>query len=76
MDNDDTDPLATTPPSSKRATLTVPEAARVLGISRDAAYKAVARGEIPALRVGRRYLVPVGSLERMLDIEASSVIGS
>lgn len=53
----------------ERATLTVPEAARLLGIGRDAAYRAAARGELPTLRVGRRILVPVAALDRMLGIQ-------
>ena len=32
------------------ATITVPEAGQVLGIGRDAAYAAAARGELPVLR--------------------------
>lgn len=50
----------------QRATLTVDEAALRLGIGRNAAYDAVKRGEIPSIRIGRRLLVPVAALERML----------
>lgn len=39
-------------------TITVEQAAGVLGISRAAAYNAVRRGDIPSVRVGRRVLVP------------------
>jgi len=45
-------------PPDRRLTLTVEEAAQLLGISRALAYEAVQRGEIPHLRVGRRILVP------------------
>ena len=38
-------------------TMTVPEAARLIGLSESATYDAVSRGEIPALRIGRRILV-------------------
>lgn len=41
----------------ERVTMSVPEAARLLGLSDSAAYEAVARGEIPAVRIGRRILV-------------------
>ena len=54
----------------QRATLTVDEAALRLGIGRNAAYDAVKRGEIPSIRIGRRLLVPVAALERMLAGEA------
>ena len=55
----------------ERLTLTVPEAARKLGISRNAAYEAAQRGEIPSIRVGKRLLVPRAALERMLQGEAA-----
>ena len=38
--------------------LTVEEAARVLRISRGAAYEAVRTGELPAVRIGRTLRVP------------------
>ena len=49
-------------------TLTVEEAAAALGISRAFAYEAVARGEIPCIRIGGRILVPRIALERMLNV--------
>ena len=53
-------------------TLTVEEAARVLGISRTLAYEAVRRGELPAVRIGRRLLVSKAALDRLLcDPESS-----
>jgi excisionase family DNA binding protein len=51
--------------------MTVTEAARLLGISRSAAYDAVARGQIPVLMIGHRKLVPRIGITRM--IEAASV---
>ncbi|MDA8297582.1 MAG: helix-turn-helix domain-containing protein [Actinomycetota bacterium] len=42
----------------QRLTMTVEEAAVVLGISRATAYDAVSRGEIPCIRIGRRILIP------------------
>lgn len=41
-----------------RDTYTVDEVAALLGIGRNSAYAAVQRGEIPALRIGARLLVP------------------
>ena len=49
-----------------RKTLSIPEAARVLGIGRSAAYQAARAGELPTIRIGRRVLVPVVALERVL----------
>jgi excisionase family DNA binding protein len=48
------------------ATMTIPEAAELLGISRSAAYRAVTRGELPTIRIGRRLLVPTAKLYAML----------
>jgi excisionase family DNA binding protein len=56
----------TTHPMNDRQTLTVEEAAALLGIGRNSAYQAVARGELPALRLGRRLLIPRAALERRL----------
>ena len=50
----------------RRRTLTVEEAGRVLGLGRGAAYNAAKRGDIPTIRIGRRLVVPVDALERML----------
>jgi excisionase family DNA binding protein len=49
-----------------KATISVPEAGQVLGIGRDAAYAAAARGEIPVLSLGRSLRVPVPKLLQML----------
>ena len=50
-----------------RAVLTVDETAQALGISRNSAYKAVAEGQIPSIRVGKRILVLRKPLNRMLE---------
>jgi excisionase family DNA binding protein len=52
-----------------RATITVEEAAALLGISKDSAYRAAQAGQIPTLRLGRRLLVPVPKLLTMLGAE-------
>ena len=50
-----------------KKTLTIAEAGEALGIGRSAAYEAAKRGEIPAIRIGRRLLVPTARLEQLLD---------
>lgn len=52
-----------------RATMTVEQAAEVLGISRGLAYRAASRGEIPAVKIGGRLLVPSAQLQAMLRVE-------
>ena len=51
---------------TEKLTGTVGEAAEVLGASRNSAYEAVKKGEIPTIRIGKLILVPVAALERML----------
>ncbi len=48
-----------------------PDAAEVLGISRSLIYSGIASGEVPSVRVGRRILVPVPALLRMLGDTAA-----
>jgi excisionase family DNA binding protein len=52
---------------SSRLTLTVEEAAALLGISRTLAYELVARGELPCLRLGRRVVISRHALQQMVD---------
>ena len=52
---------------SERLTMSVPEAARSLGIGRNQGYEAVRAGTIPSVKIGKRLLVPVVALERMLE---------
>lgn len=61
-------------PRSSRATWTVEEAAKYLGISRPTAYIAVHNQEIPCIKLGRRILVPVAALKRMLDVTVGATI--
>lgn len=50
--------------------LTVPEAAKLLRISRGLAYELVARGRLPHIRLGRRILIPWHGLEEWITREA------
>ncbi len=51
----------------RAATLSVPEAGEILGLSRSGAYEAARRGELPVIKIGRKLLVPRIALERMLQ---------
>ena len=46
--------------------LTVPEAAKLLRIGTRSYYQAAQRGEVPAVKVGRRIVLPGAALERFL----------
>ena len=47
--------------------LTIPEAARLLRVSRAQAYQLAARGDLPVVRIGRSVRVRADRLERWLD---------
>ncbi|GAC1402054.1 MAG: hypothetical protein NVSMB64_01180 [Candidatus Velthaea sp.] len=49
-----------------RATISVNETARILGLGRNGTYEAIKRGEIPSIRIGKRILVSRKALENML----------
>lgn len=50
-------------------TLTVEQAAEMLGVSRQSAYAAVRKGEIPSISVGRRKVIPTAAFMRLLGVE-------
>jgi excisionase family DNA binding protein len=52
--------------SEEKLTLSVDEAARLLGISPGLAYGLVHRGELAAIRLGRRILVPRHAVEALV----------
>jgi excisionase family DNA binding protein len=53
--------------------MTVPDAAKWLGISKRAAYRAVEDGTLPVIRIGsQRLLVPRPQLETLLAGRSSS----
>jgi hypothetical protein len=56
-------------------TISVPIAGQVVGIGRDAAYAAAARGELPVLRLGRTLRVPVPRLLELLGCVQESDAG-
>jgi len=51
----------------KRLCVTVPEAATMLGISRNHAYAMVNQGILPSKRFGGRILIPRVALEKCLE---------
>jgi len=58
----------------KKLTVSVPEAARLLGISRGSAYECARRGELPVVRLGRRLVVPRSKLAEMLEGAAAGEV--
>ena len=52
--------------SEEKKTVSVEEAGRMLGISRNCAYASVKRGEIPVIKLGTAYRVPIAKLKALL----------
>jgi excisionase family DNA binding protein len=52
--------------------VTVNEAALMLRISRGAAYQAAKTKQLPTIRIGRRLLVPLAALERLLASDTAA----
>jgi excisionase family DNA binding protein len=61
-----------TRPDRRSLVVSVPEAARLLGISRTHAYELVTRGELAHVRLGRRIVVPKHAIETLLAMPAES----
>lgn len=53
-----------------RLTMSVPEAAKALGIGKDTAYQLIRDGRLPSVRIGSRTRVPVHELTTWLHNEA------
>ena len=53
-------------------TITVEQASIVLNISRNSAYAAIHSGQLPGMWIGKRFLVSVPRLKRMIDGEAAA----
>lgn len=56
-----------------RGTVNVERAAQLIGVSRNSLYEAIRRDESPmrVIRVGRRLVIPVAELERLLGVGAA-----
>lgn len=55
-----------------RLLISIRDAAKRLGIGRDATYGLVREGRLPSVRVGRRLLVPASSLVGWVERELES----
>ncbi len=54
--------------NEKKLCYTVPEAAQLLGFSRNFGYELARTGQIPILRFGKRMLVPKAAFDKMLGL--------
>ena len=56
---------------NEKLTLSVEEAGKILGVSRQVAYQLSRRDDFPTLHIGRRVLVPRKQLEAWMDRNVS-----
>lgn len=59
----------------ERLTYTPTEASEILGVSKNGVYAMIQRGELPTIRAGSRYLIPMVDLHRMLGLPAEGISG-
>jgi excisionase family DNA binding protein len=52
---------------NERKTVTVDEAAKILGVSRAHAYEAVNSGQLRGIRLGKRWLIARATIDKMLE---------
>ncbi len=67
-------PTTSSPPT--RLTMSISEAAELLGISRTTAYELAHSGELSTVRLGRRILVPVNRLAELLGTDVAPVLAA
>ena len=62
----------TVPDPTSQPTMSIDEVAELLGVCRSTMYRAVKDGEIPVIKIGRRYLVPTAHVAHLLGIEETT----
>lgn len=60
----------------KSLTVTVEEAARLLGIGRALAYSMAREGKLPTIKFGRRLVVPRRALEAMIEESSKAALAA
>lgn len=73
---DDDRQRQTTTDNSERPPLfyTVPDAARLMGTAPVTLYRAIRHGDFPAMKIGRRVVVPAKAIEAMVDAAVAEQI--
>jgi hypothetical protein len=54
--------------TAESAAYSIPQAGAMVGLSRNGAYDAARRGEIPVIKFGRKKIVPKAVWDRMLGL--------
>ncbi len=58
----------------EKLTVTVPEMAKMVGVSTCTAYNLIHRADFPVIRVGRRAVIPVDALKRWIEAQAGATV--
>ena len=66
----------TAAPPVERKTYSVDEVSAILGIGRASLYAAIRKGELEAIRIGHRIVVPKATVDAMLASTAASSDGA
>ena len=59
--------------TKERLTLSVPDAAAIVGIGRSTLYELIRIGEVRGVRLGRRIVVPIAVVEEILRGTANTI---
>jgi excisionase family DNA binding protein len=66
MSDQKTEAVKRVKPKEKCRTMSIDQAAQILGLGRSTAYRYVESGEIPSIRIGNRVLITDTIIERLL----------
>ena len=55
-----------------RLTISIPDAARLMGVGKNRVYAMAKSGQIPVLKVGNRYIIPKSTFEEWLAKQAEN----
>lgn len=61
------------PEFGTRVAFSIPETGRLLGLSRNSVESAIERGDLHAVRVGGRRLIPAFAIDRLLGLEVAQL---
>lgn len=62
--------------TTEKLTVSVNEASKILGLSRNAAFKAAKSGQLPSFKIGKRILIPKNKLMSLINGEKSTEVNN
>lgn len=55
-----------------KLTISIPDAARLMGVGKNRVYEMAKSGQIPVLKIGNRYIIPKANFEAWLTEQAEN----